>query len=246
MKANFKRFPVFILVLGLLFGLSRIACALPQDSIPAARQPVVVRQPDKETLAALQADKDFEYFEEVRPTNTFWERLMARLQHWLKELFYQGEASGFWELMIYLLITAAIAFVVIKMQHVDVGSLFGKKPQQTDTPYAVYEENIQDMDMAALLAEAIAQHDYRKAIRLHYLQSLKQLTELGLIHWKPGKTNRSYITEIQLPGIRQEFEQLTSMFEYVWYGGAGLGQELFASARITFQQFDALVKQQHA
>lgn len=192
----------------------------------------------------MRASEDFQYYEEVRPANTFWERLSRRIKTWLREVLYQGQASGFWEFLIYVVIAAAIVYIVVKMQHVDVGSLFGKKSANNETPYNVFEENIHELDLKALTDEAVTQRDFRKAIRLHYLQSLKTLTDRGLIHWSPSKTNRSYIAEIQQPDIRHEFEQLTSMFEYVWYGGAALGDELFNSARAEFIQFDTHLKQQ--
>ncbi|CAM3701778.1 DUF4129 domain-containing protein [Pontibacter korlensis] len=243
MRESFKHFYTLFLTLCLLLCCGTVASAVPQDSIPEANKPVVVRQPDTALLEKMRADKEFQYYEEVPTGETFWERLKYRIQQWLREVLYKGQASGFWEVLLYLLIAAAIVLIVIKMQHVDVGSLLGKKASNTETPYDVFEENIHELDLKALIAEAVEQHDYRKAVRLHYLQSLKHLTDMGLIQWKPGKTNRSYIAEIQDDGVRREFEQLTGMFEYVWYGGAALGDGLFSSARAEFTQFDNLVKQ---
>lgn len=244
MRVSFKHLYTFLLTLCLLhcLGLKAHAQAV-QDSVPAASAPVQVRLPDQEKLNTMRASEDFQYYEEVRPANTFWERLRYRVGRWLREMFYQGQASGFWEFLIYAAIAAAIVYIVVKMQHVDVGGLFGKKGTNTDVPYDVFEENVHELDLKALTEEAVSQRDFRKAIRLHYLQSLKMLTDRGLIHWSPSKTNRSYIIEIEQPEIRQEFEQLTSMFEYVWYGGAALGDELYGSARAEFIQFDTLLKQ---
>ncbi|WP_266205975.1 DUF4129 domain-containing protein [Pontibacter kalidii] len=243
MRESFKYLHSFILILCLLLGSGPIAHAQLQDSIPAARQPVMVRPLDAEQLEAMRASEDFQYYEEVNTGATFWERLKHRLQRWLQDVFYEGQASGFWEVLLYLALAAAIVFIIIKMQNVETGGLFGRKAVSMSMPYEVLEENIHEMDMKALIAEATAQRDYRKAVRLHYLQSLKLLTDRTLIEWKAGKTNRSYISEIKPGPIRQEFEQLTGMFEYVWYGGAALGDEVYTSAQAEFNQFDNLVKQ---
>ncbi|ARS35499.1 DUF4129 domain-containing protein [Pontibacter actiniarum] len=243
MRERIRHFFFTKLILCLLLSFGPAAHALAQDSTAVSLSPEVMRRFDQAKLEELRANEDFEYYEEARPANTFWERLKRRLQQWLEEVFYRGSASGLWQVLIYLAIAAAIVYLVVKMQHVDIGSLFGRKTASIATPYEVLDENIHEMDMVALLEEAVAQQNYRKAVRLLYLQSLKQLTDLGLINWQPGKTNRSYIAEIKPAAIRQEFEQLTGMFEYVWYGGAGLGQEFFASAQAEFQQFDARVKQ---
>ena len=243
MRVSIKPLFIFLFTFCLLCSFGMEARAQLQDSVPAAREPVKVRLPDQDKLEAMRASEDFQYYEEVRPANTFWERLSHRLKTWLREIFYQGQASGFWEFLLYAVIAAAIVYIVVKMQRVEVGGLFGKKSPNAEMPYDVFEENIHELDLMALIEEAVTQCDFRKAIRLHYLQSLKSLTDRDLIHWSPSKTNRSYITEIEQPDIRHEFEQLTSMFEYVWYGGAALGDELFYSARAEFLQFDTLLKQ---
>ncbi|GAB3818024.1 DUF4129 domain-containing protein [Pontibacter rugosus] len=243
MKEIIKQLYWFILPLCLLFSLGTAAHAQSQDSVPAASQPIQVRLPDQKKLETLRADKDFQYYEQVQTGSTFWERLWYRVKNWLREVFYKGKASGIWEYVIYALIIGAIVFIVVKMHNVDAGGLFGKKAVSSGTPYDVFEENIHELDLQALIEEAVVQRDFRKAIRLHYLQSLKQLTDAGLIDWKPGKTNRSYINEIHQPDTRKEFELLTSMFEYVWYGGAALGEAHFTTARAEFHQFNQHVKQ---
>lgn len=242
MRAIFRHTYTFILICLLLLSAGTATHAQATDSIPAATAPVQVRHFDEEKLAEMRASDDFQYYEEVKTGKTFLERLWYRITNWLREVFYKGRASGAWEYLIYALITAAIVYIVIKMQDVDVSGLFGKKAPRMDVPYDVLEENIHDLDLQALIEEAVAQRDFRKAIRLHYLQSLKHLTDRGLIDWSPSKTNRSYITEINQPDIRQEFELLTSMFEYVWYGGAALGDELFNAARAEFDQFNQHLK----
>ena len=243
MRVSFKHLVKLLFSCCLLCGSGMVAHGQAPDSVPAAPVPVQVRLPDQDKLEAMRASEDFQYYEEVGPANTFWERLAYRLKSWLQEVLYQGEASGFWELLLYILIVAAIVYIVIKMQKVDVSGLVGKKTTNTDVPFEVLEENIHELDLKALIEEAEMQRDFRKAIRLHYLRSLKTLTDRGLIQWNPGKTNRSYISEIDHAEIRQEFEQLTSMFEYVWYGGAALGDEVFSSACAAFNHFDNLLKQ---
>ncbi|WP_187264589.1 DUF4129 domain-containing protein [Pontibacter beigongshangensis] len=214
-----------------------------QDSLAAGQVPLVVRLPDPDKLEAMRADKDFLYHEVVQQDDSFWKQLRHKIGRWLEETFYKGRASGFWEFLIYVLLTVIVVFVFVKMQKVGLSELISRKAAPAPLPYHVVEENIHELALDVLIEEAIRKQELRKAIRLHYLQSLKKLTDAHLIHWLPGKTNRSYIAEIQHPALRREFEQLTSMFEYVWYGGAGLGTELFDTARNEFMQFDNLIKQ---
>lgn len=243
MRASFRHTSTLILILCLLLGFGTIAHAQQPDSIPNATKSIVVRPFDAEKVEKLRTQEDFQYYEAIPEGESLWERLKRRFQNWLREALYEGRASGLWEALLYIAIAGAIVFIVIKMQKVDNGSLFGRRADSMATPYDVFEENIHEMDMKALIAEAVGERNYRKAVRLHYLQSLKFLTNGGLIEWKPGKTNRSYIHEIPNQQVRREFEQLTGMFEYVWYGGAALSDELYTSAREEFTQFDYLVQQ---
>ncbi|MBC5994548.1 DUF4129 domain-containing protein [Pontibacter cellulosilyticus] len=243
MRVSFRHLFLTILILCLPFGVGQVACAQTPDSIPEATSPINVRPFEQEKLKQLQASKEFEYFEEVKPDETFLERLWRKFKQWLRDVIFNGQSSTLWEYLIYAVLAGAILLVIIKIQGIDIGSLLGKKAVASEMPYEVYEENIHEMDINGLIEEAIQQRDFRKAIRLHYLQSLKNLTNHGFILWKPGKTNRSYINEIKATDLRHEFEQLTSMFEYVWYGGAALGDELFTSARAEFILFDKQLNQ---
>ncbi|WP_299820841.1 DUF4129 domain-containing protein [uncultured Pontibacter sp.] len=243
MRATFKQLHTFILILCLLLSFGPATYAQAQDGIPASATPVTIRHFNEQELQKLKASKDFEYFEEVKPDQNFLERAWSGFKKWLRKIFYTSKSGPVWEYLLYAALVAGIILIIIRLLGMDTGNLFGKKTEISDMPYQVYEENIHEMDMKALIEEAVQQRDFRKAIRLHYLQSLKHLTDRGFILWRPGKTNRSYISEIKSQELRREFEQLTSMFEYVWYGGAALGDELFASARAEFILFDKQLNQ---
>jgi hypothetical protein len=108
-------------------------------------------------------------------------------------------------------------------------------------PYETHAENIHELDFNTLLDEAVQQQDYRRAIRLYYLHTLKQLTDRELIHWQPGKTNRSYIRELQAKALRTDFEKITALFEYVWYGGSRVTEAHFSATRQAFVAFNQLI-----
>lgn len=243
MKVSFKIFLYLIVPVCLLLSAGTTPYAQNFDSQATIPAPAEIRLPEPAKLEKLKADKDFQYFEEVVEGETFWEQMKRKLAEWLRNTFYQDKSGDFWEVVLYILLAVAIVFIILKLLKVDATGLFSRKAKSAEIPYNVFEENIHELDLATLIEEAVTQHEYRKAIRLHYLQSLKKLTDANYINWKAGKTNRSYIAEIQQKQIRQEFEQLTGMFEYVWYGGAGLGAELYQNAQQEFSQFNNLLKQ---
>ena len=73
------------------------------------------------------------------------------------------------------------------------------------------------------LREALSRQNYREAVRLLYLQTLKQLSDAERIDWQLYKTPTQYINEVRLPAFRQ----LTNHFLRVRYGNFEATEELF-------------------
>ncbi len=69
-----------------------------------------------------------------------------------------------------------------------------------------------------LIYDAESQRDFNQAIRYLYLQSLKKLSDRGLILFSPDKTNTNYISELSGRNFQDDFSSLTHSYEYVWYG----------------------------
>ena len=210
----------------------------------AENQPVKVRYIDAEKLRDFQEDRDFQYGHDVKPAFTFWERFKQRIKQTLYDLLSAPSYDHFWKYVLYAFAIGVTVFVVLKLLQVDFTGLFGKQATKNQLAYDTFEENIHEMDFQALIEEAVLQKDFRKAIRLSYLSTLKQLTDRELINWSPGKTNRSYVTELRNPGMRQRFENITGTFEYVWYGGTALTETNFTATRQAFQDFNLQIKQQ--
>ena len=90
-------------------------------------------------------------------------------------------------------------------------------------PYTVGEDTIYGVDFAKEIASALSRHDYREAVRLLYLQTLKQLSDEKRIDWQLYKTPTQYIYEVRMPA----FQRLTHHFLRVRYGNFEATEELF-------------------
>ena len=225
------------------------AMLLPGAGLQAAQEPALtktaplqVRYPDAQKLKSLQADEDFRYSPERPSGRSFWDRFWWWLRTALGKLFYDRQSGTYGRYALYVLGVGIMGWGILKLLGVEAGSLFGRQPAALAIPYETYQENIHGIDFPALIAQAEAQGDYRRAIRLYYLATLKALTDQALIEWKPGKTNRSYVAEIENGHLRRSFEALTRQFEFVWYGGTALQQPVFQQVRLAFAQFEALMK----
>ncbi|MGV3540551.1 MAG: DUF4129 domain-containing protein [Rufibacter sp.] len=216
--------------------LSAAAVASAQE--PTVAQKLVVRTPDPQKLKELQETRDFLYRQDVRPDMSWWQRFWMRVGNFLNKIFSGTSYDGFWKYVLYAFAIGVTVFVILKLLQVDFVGLFGRKPAPMAMSYETYRENIHEIDFQAMIEEAEAQGDYKRAIRLYYLKTLKRLTDAGVIDWRPGKTNRSYVSEIKEQGVRASFGQVTSLFEYVWYGGSAIDEPRFAAVRQRFQEFD--------
>jgi hypothetical protein len=225
--------------LGFLLPFNSVSAAAPTEN-----HSINVRYPDPEKLRDFQNDRDFQYEQDVKPAFTFWERFLQRIRKILSDLLAGQSYQHFWKYVLYAFATGVTVFVVLKLLQVDFTGLFGRQPVKNKLTYDTFEENIHEMDFQALIEEAVQQKDFRKAIRLSYLSTLKNLTDRELINWSPGKTNRSYVTELRNPGMRHRFEHITGTFEYVWYGGTALTENNFVTTRQAFQEFNLQIRQQ--
>lgn len=250
---NRKRYRYCLLGSLLLSGLSLAAAAqpvaqagpaatatgwrpLPPDSRPGVR----LRQPPAvaERLADLRGQRAFRYVEEkaIEAPPSAWSLFWAQFFKWInRQLSWVGDRlpSGFWDWVLYGALAGAVVFVVLKLLQVDLTAVFGRSPRRAALSYETLAENIHELDFATRLREAEEAGNLRLAVRLGYLQLLKQLSDGQLINWQPNKTNQAYLRELtaQRPALRAPFAELTRQFEYVWYGELPLPPPLYAEVR---------------
>ena len=63
------------------------------------------------------------------------------------------------------------------------------------------------------------------------------LADKNLIIWQPNKTDTDYLREIDKPGLKQSFKNITDIFEYAWYGNLSVAKDDFAEIQKEFMQF---------
>lgn len=83
----------------------------------------------------------------------------------------------------------------------------------------VYEdEDIHESDFTRLLEKAIHEKNFRLATRYYYLSLLKKLSDKKTIEYHKDKTNTEYLFEIENKNIRKQFQEVSYIYSYVWYG----------------------------
>ena len=111
--------------------------------------------------------------------------------------------------------------------------IFGRSARNI-TVNEVFEEDIHHMDFGQLIAGTKHKEDYRLAIRYYYLWLLKKLAAREIIDWHPDKTNTDYVYEIKDGALRKDFEYLSYVYDYSWYGEFTVDATAFGKAEKAF------------
>ena len=100
---------------------------------------------------------------------------------------------------------------------------------------------IHETDLERFLREALAQQNYPLAVRIYYLQIIKDLSQNGAIQWSKEKTNRDYLGEMRVHSLAQPFREATRAFEYTWYGNTPLSRADFDRLEPAFKSLLARI-----
>lgn len=190
-------------------------------------------------LAQLKQKPQFQY-----NSGSSGPSLWSRFWRWFWHLFDGVDAprgmSWLFVFLKYLFISlgvAAIVFIILKLAGVDVRGLLKRKSVDASVPFTETLENIHEIDFDLNIDQAITQNNYRLAVRLLYLRTLKQLSDAQLIHWQIDKTNEAYVSELANPDQREAFAVLTRQFEFVWYGEFAINSQGFQNIKTLFSNF---------
>lgn len=225
---------------GDLLTINSIPIVTKYNSIQYDSSNVIVRSMDSTKIKAYLKDKDFRYFEDPESTMTLWERLME----WLKRQFYKlTEYDSYytaWDIFIYILIALAVVAIVFGIYKSEIKGLFFSNKNKLNV--SEHLEDIHSIDYEKMIEEAIANKNYRYAIRLNYLRSLKKLSDKEIIYWKVEKTNREFLREIKLNSLKSKFEKITTDFESIWYGGFEIDHSAYMHLQNYYSDFDSTVE----
>ena len=238
MKAAINR----VLLLGWLLLMVPAAAQPPKPAPvqPPAGQndtaPARVRYPDPARLNDLRNARDYQYDRDAQPPKNMlaraWRWFWDKIRQFMRSRAYQNV----WQYVV-LAVIAGLAVWLLRKAEV-LNFLFPRKAESPPLDYENLTENIHDISFADRIEEAVSERHYRLAVRLLYLQTLKQLTDRNLIHWQADKTNRQYVQELSNTNLRPDFEQLTTRFEFVWYGDFPIDEADFLTIQDAFTQFE--------
>ena len=197
---------------------------------------IAVRNFDQQKIKSYRGKAEFQY-NDAAPAESLWDRFWKWFWNLINSLMTDGSAGGFIKYSVITVLAGLVIFAVIKTAGVDLRILLGRS-KPTQIPFSESHDNIHEIDFNEQIQQAINNGNYRLAVRLCYLSSLKKLSDQSLISWQPEKTNQPYIGEIEDDSIKKQFSRLTRQFEYIWYGEFFIDKDNFAGIKSDFDQFN--------
>lgn len=204
---------------------------------PSAQQPDARKFEDG--FKEKYKDSDFNY-KPPAIAKSRWERFKEWFLRWLGELFTSDnpdKANKIVKIVLRVVAILVILFVVYLIVASVINNegiwIFGRSRKKIAAT-AVGSEDITQMDFRTLIENTKKDDNYRLAVRYYYLWLLKKLSVNNIIDWNWEKTNSDYLYEIKDDSLRREFEYLSYVYDYSWYGEFTLSGELFDKAEKAF------------
>lgn len=204
-------------------------------SIPSDN--VELRSFDAERIAAYRLESDLQYERELHTGPSPWERFKQWLARWLDSTLGETLTALLSRNVVLLL---CIVLLIIALVVLGKGGirrvLYGASARQATV--VADAEDIRELDLPSMIAEAERKGDLRRAIRLHYLLVLRKLVDRGILRWSPDLTDRDYVEQITDAGLKRRFSRIAGVFQWVWYGESPMSPERYEVLRLSFIEFE--------
>lgn len=181
---------------------------------------------DVDLVNVWQADPAYNYNRELlTPDVNILEWIGSQMAKLWQELWGNEIVSEYGETIVLAFTILFVLFLVwfIYKKH---PSLFVRLHAQAKCSGMV-EDTIYGVDFEQSISQAMLSGDYKEAVRLLYLQTLKSLDDDGRIVWQPYKTPTQYKYEVHM----EAFNRLTNDFLRVRYGNFEATEILLGSMR---------------
>jgi hypothetical protein len=136
-----------------------------------------------------------------------------------------NRSSTNWPLVLGIFALVVLALMVVL--GLKPSFLFRRKGTELAPVAEAVTENIHEMKFETELEKALRLKNYRLATRILYLGVLKTLSDRGQIAWMPNKTNWDYVMELKTAGLKPDFREITTAYDYAWYGEFTIDEPTF-------------------
>jgi len=182
---------------------------------------------DADKIAAYHLDSHFDYLSQLDMPEYTWFDLVAQWFNRLLNALFSGKigenvTTPLMIVIFFLLLLTSLYFLYKKRPE-----LFSRARKTASIPYHFEEDTIHHINFDKEIVSTLQKGDYRLAIRLLYLQTLRFLSDNKLIDWQIHKTPMEYLYELSNKEMRASFRVFTNHFLQVRYGNYHASHELY-------------------
>lgn len=184
---------------------------------------------------------DFQYEVKI-DEKSLWDRFKEWLAYWFQKIFGLSNSkvsSDYVEItlkVIACLIVIYVIYLIVKIVLNKEGQwVFGKSTTKKIIHDDDIEKNLIHIDFEKLIRETLKEGNNRLVVRYYYLWILKRLSEKNIIEWHAEKTNTDYLYEIQSADLKTDFQYLSYLYNYIWYGEFEMTEHTFLHAKKAFE-----------
>jgi hypothetical protein len=143
-------------------------------------------------------------------------------QTWFHFIIWFVIISVFFGAIIYFLLQNKISFFSKE-------AVSSSQSSETDA-----HEDIFNLAYNDRIKKAEGEQNYRVAVRLIFLQTLKLLSDTNHIKYQPDYTNVNYLEQLHQSNLYNDFSKVTRSYEYVWYGKFEISSEVYTAIKKDF------------
>ncbi|WP_188406825.1 DUF4129 domain-containing protein [Psychroflexus salis] len=203
-------------------------------------------------IQEIKSKSEFDYqkqFQQESWWDDFTEWLNGKWKDLLQAIFGDIEPDSFvyfvTQILPYLILGLVIIFIIWLFIKLNPGQNVLAEPKRDKVYFSNEEELIKTKDLNKLKADAMANNNFRLAVRYWYLLILKDLDDLELIAYEFEKTNSDYAQELQNLSFANSFKQTTNYYNFAWYGGFDVNELQFQKIDRLFIQLQQQINKKH-
>lgn len=213
---------------------------LAHDSIITPIQRTISSQ----KLEDYKSQSEYNFDDNPEYESNLLSRLWMAFKNWLKSILGEDNYNKAGNSIYYILMAiaaAALLYYLFRVHGYNRGFSREERSQTITTELVDETSSLQTIDDLILQAET--NQEYRVAIRLLYLKTLKLLDNATKIKWRQGKTNHDYLVELKDITDKEIFDDLIYIYEYSWYGQFDIESlDQYQQLRSPFHNYHKIMK----
>jgi len=189
---------------------------------------IQLRKVPDSIIKALQAKDDFWYVNYI----------FKKKKEEINEGTPITQSTFFQTLLWTVIIGGFVAFLIIYLANSNIG-LFRQSGRQiaSDEEELIATDNIFEINYQREIDKAVNNGNYRLAVRLLFLRSLKNLSDKNVIQYKQDRTNLDYLMQLHRTKYYNDFFRITRNYEYAWYGLFEISRDKYNVIKNDFENF---------